>query len=215
MAFSMIAFLAGCMSLSAGILALMMGLNLLRHFFKNKKIAGFFLTLSVFGWVGMAISATMIYWASEPSSLGLGIGGLEFAIISQKMVYIFVFFALMCMYLFGSKILFETKKVYTAFYLALGIILMILIFISDSVSSTDSFPDANYPLLTLEFEYSLLIIVYVIPTLLTIMIISMRLSRKVEEQMQKVRFKVIASGQLMILCSFIVDTLATVFLDEP
>ncbi|MCP4763695.1 MAG: hypothetical protein GY870_18130 [archaeon] len=33
--------------------------------------------------------------------------------------------------------------------------------------------------------------------------------------MQKVRFKVIASGQLMILCSFIVDTLATVFLDEP
>jgi hypothetical protein len=88
------------------------------------------------------------------------------------------------------------------------------LFATDSVV-IDTFPDGSgYPLLTITVGFSVLVVLYLVPTLIGIFVMAITVSRKVEERIYKFGFRLIAGGQLMILCTFIVDTLASLFMDQ-
>lgn len=206
MAISQIALIAGFLALLAGIIILIIGIRLFILYKEKRSIPGLFLCLSVFSWVGAAFSVMEIYFFAGEN--------LDISIIFQKLVYLFVFLATMLTFLFGSKIFFTMKKPFMIGYLIIGITAIIVILVTDSVD-VNSFPDGSgHPLLSLSVDYGFLMVLYILPTTLSIAIVALRLSKKVEDIAYKQGFKIIAYGQLMLILTFVVDTLASLFLDK-
>lgn len=206
MATSQIALIAGYLALLSGIIILIIAIRLFILYKEKKSIPGLFLCLSVFAWMGAAFSVMEIYFFAGDN---LGV-----SIIFQKLVYLFVFVATMLTFMFGSKIFFTIKKPFLVIYLIIGITSIIVILITDSVD-VNNFPDGSgYPLLSLSVDYGLIMVLYILPTTLSIAIVALRLSKKVEDIAYKQGFKIIAYGQIMLILTFLVDTLASLFIED-
>lgn len=204
MVMSSIALTAGIISSAMGVIMLIVGIRLFIQYLKKKNIAGLFLCLSVFGF-------TFTVWCSVITYLIAGIDP-NAAVIFQKLIYVFVFLGTMFTYLFASRIFFEPKKIYSAIYLIIGVVAIFLIALTNS-SDTDVFPDgSNYPLYTLNITYSIVLVLFIIPTALGVFWVAWRLSNKVDNKRDRKRFRLIAIGQLMIPVTFIIDTLSSVFI---
>ena len=202
---SSIALISGYLALFSAFVILIVNLVLIKKYREKKRTSTLYLILSIFGWMGAILSAMIIYWIAGFN--------LDVAIFFQKLVYAFVFGATILTFLFASKVFFEPKKLLVYIYIAIGATMVLLMLIDDSVEIT-TFPDGSgYPLLTIDLLYSLLIVVYVVPTVLGICVVAIRLSRKVEG-LEKLAFKIIGIGQIMLLLTFVIDTLATVFIDD-
>lgn len=205
MATSSIATTAGIFTLVSGVVIFYICIKFVMNYRRKKNTSTRYLTVSVAAWLGATWSAMLIYFFAGSN--------LTLAIISQKLVYLFVFLGTILTFLFGSTIFFKLKKIWIIIYVILGILAVTVMVFSDSVEQA-VFPDGSgYPLLTIAFEYSLLIVFYVVPTTIGLMIVALRLSRRVTGH-EQVGLRIIALGQLMILVTFVVDTIATLVIDD-
>lgn len=206
MVLSSIAITAGVMSIiSGGIMLLISGL-IFKRYLERKQRSTLYLGLSCASFGLGSFSAAIIYLLAETD--------LVLAIFSQKLVYALVFGAVMLTFLFAQQIFFEkAKKIWIIVYLFVGILVVIILFAIDSVV-IDTFKDGSgYPLLTIHMGFSIVVILYLVPTIIGIFVTALIVSRKMEEKIYKFGFRLIALSQLMILLTFIADTLASVFID--
>jgi len=207
MALSSVAVTAGIMSTISGILILLISSLIFKRLLERKQHSTLFLGLSTTCFAIASFACTIIYFMAEKD--------LNLAIFCQKLVYASIFTACILTFLFAHYIFFEkAKKKWIYIYLIIGIIVTIVLFATDSVV-IETFPDGSgYPLLTIAFGFSLVVVLYLFPTIIGIFVTAMVVSRKVEERVYKFGFRLIAGGQLMILCTFVVDTLASLFMDQ-
>lgn len=207
MTISSIALTAGIMSLTMGCIGTLIIFFCIAKYLERKQSSTLILSLSMVGWVSVMFFVTPIYLLAGTY--------LTLAIWFQKMVYVMTFVATILTFLFARQIFFDKmKKAFLYVYLIIGSIVIIVVLILDSVDVT-VFPDGTgYPLLTIKFEYSILVVLYIFPTMLGIFIKALITSRKIEETLYRIGFRIIALGQIMLLTTFIFDTLATVFIDN-
>jgi hypothetical protein len=117
-------------------------------------------------------------------------------------------------YQFSQDIFLFNKKYVIYIYWIAGMIVIILTLVLDSVDIGE-FPDgSDYPLLTIKLAFSLLVVVYILPTIISIIIKALYASKTMEEKGYKFGFRVISIGQFMIIATFIVDTVATLVINN-
>ncbi|OLS12733.1 MAG: hypothetical protein RBG13Loki_3655 [Promethearchaeota archaeon CR_4] len=194
---------ASIMALIAGLLILIIGAILYQKWKEKKQTPTLFLTISIFAWVGACWSAMGIYTLAEFAT--------EIAIVLQKCVYSFVLLGGMMMFLFGTPTFYHFKsKIWTYLYVILGCAFIILVWMMDSVD-VRYFPGYDtYPLLSIKIEYSIFLVLYLVPLLIGIPILALRTSRRINERLYSVGYRFIAYGTLDILAVFVVDALSTV-----
>ena len=200
---SSIATTAGVMSLIGALITLLILFLLIQRYFIKKKKNTLFLVGSIVSWLATFIFATNIYFFSEEN--------LSWVILCQKLVYVGVFLGTMFTFQFSQEIFFTIKKKWIFLYWGIGLIVIILTLILDSVEIS-VFPDgSNYPLLTISFEFSIMVVLYILPTLVSICYYALQTAKKVEDKAYRLGFKIIAFGQIMIFATFIADTVASLF----
>lgn len=206
MALSSVAITAGIMSIICGIFMLLISSLIFKRLLERKQRSTLYLGLSTTSFAIASFAVVICYFFAETN--------LNWAIFAQKLVYVCVLAGCMMTFLFAHQIFFEkTKKIWIYMYILIGIIATIVLFATDSVV-IETFPDGSgYPLLTIAVGFSVLVVLYLVPTIIGIFVMAIAVSRKVEEKIYKIGFRLIAGGQLMILCTFIVDTLASLFMD--
>lgn len=204
---SLIAITAGILSLVTGAVMVVVSLLFVKRYAERKKRTLLLLALSTLSWMGASWSATVIYLLAGDM--------LELAMFFQQLVYAFVFAASMFTFLFAREIFFEkAPKAFIVGYLAVGCVIIISKFLLDSVEVTGFPDDPSYPLLTISLAYSLIVIVFLLPVILGIMIVSMRAARKTMDRVSRIGLQLISAGQLFVLLTFIADALASAFIDE-
>ncbi|MEX2682517.1 MAG: hypothetical protein Q6373_013035 [Candidatus Sigynarchaeota archaeon] len=204
---STIATVAGMLSLFIGILILAVCVMFVIRYTKRKAKSILYLTFSVLSWLGATWSATVIYLLAG--------WNLQVAIVSQKLVYTFVFTGTICTLFFARAIFFEkAKNTFFQAYMIIGIVIITVMLVLDSVD-VQGFPDEpSYPLLTIAMEYSLIVVVFIIPVVLGILVIALRLRARTSDNVSRAGLGFIAGGQFSILLTFVVDTLATAFIGD-
>jgi len=207
MAQSTIATIAGILSSAIGCLILIVCLLFVVRYKRRKARSILYLALSTFSWLGATWSATVIYLLAG--------WNLQVAIISQKLVYSFVFTGTICTLFFARDIFYEkARKTFFQAYMIIGVVIITIMLVLDSVD-IQGFPDEpSYPLLTIAIEYSLILVVFIIPVVLGILIVALRLRARTSDNMSRAGLELIAGGQFSILLTFVVDTLATFFIGD-
>jgi hypothetical protein len=200
---SNIAIVAGILSSFATLVALIILLLLSRKYLQRKTKNTLYLTLSVFSWILAFVFATNIYFLSEIN--------LEWVIWCQKLVYIGVFLGIMFSFQFSQGIFINLKKNFITLYWIVGSIIILLTLILDSVEISTFLDGSDYPLLTISLLFSILVVVFIIPTVFSIIYFALQLAKKTQVREYKVGFRIIVAGQFMIFATFIADTLASVF----
>jgi len=164
------------------------------------------LAISIVCWALTSIFAANIYFFSEDS--------LTWVIWCQKLVYVGVFLGTMFTFQFSQEIFFTLEKKKIQAYWLIGVVVIVLTLILDSVE-IGVFPDGSgYPLLTISLEFSIAVVLFIIPTVLGIFYKALKTASKIDDKVYKLGFRVIAIGQLMIFATFITDTLATLVTDN-
>ena len=203
---SPIALTAGILSIASAVFIFFICFLILIRYIKRKKINTLYLALSIFFWGLACIFASNIYLLAETH--------LTWVIWCQKLVYVCVFLGIMFTYQFSQGIFLHNKKWMMLIYWALGIIVIVLTLALDSVEFS-VFPDgSNYPLLTIKLAFSILVVVYILPTIISIIIKALQSASRIEDKGPKFGFRVISAGQFMIIFTFIVDTLATILIEN-
>jgi hypothetical protein len=207
MVMSNIALVAGLISTVMATIMFLIGLRLLRLTIKKKKRAGFFLVLSIFSWTSTAASASIVYLTAELNPYS--------ADLFQRLIYVFVFLGAIFAFLFGNDVFYKAKPKLSLLYIATGITL-IIIFLIAPINEITVFPDgSNYPLYSVSLVFGMILVGYLFPTIIGISWIALKISNKMEDDLYKRGFKIIAIGQLIIPLTFIMDTLASLFISEP
>jgi hypothetical protein len=191
------------MSLIGGILILIIATRILAKWKEKRQKATLFLFVSILAWVGGCWSAMGIYSLAEINT--------NAAILLQKSVYSFVFAGGMFMFLFGCEIFFHFKsKLVRPLYFILGCAFIVLVLTLDSVD-VQYFPAeyVNYPLLSIKIEFSIILVLYLVPILVGISVLAIRASKKLEDRVYAIGYRFIAYGNLSILAIFVVDALST------
>jgi len=195
---------ATIMSLIAGILIFIIAIEILLKWKTKRQNATLFLFFSILAYAGGCLSAMGIY--------SLAGTALDIAIFLQKMTYTFVLAAGIMMFLFGVQIFFHfKKKLYPILYVLLGIIFIISVLILDSVEWKYNLPGYgnDYPLLSIKLEYSIFLVIYLVPVLVGIAFLAIRASKKLEDRVYAIGYRFIALGNLLILTTFIIDAIST------
>jgi hypothetical protein len=179
----------------------------LARYAKKKAKSILFLSLSTFSWLGATWSATVIYLLAG--------WNLDLAIVSQKLVYAFVFGGTIFTLYFAYEIFYEkARKIFLRAYTVAGITIIAVMFIFGAVD-IQAFPDEiNFPLLTIAMEYSIIVVIFIIPVVLGILIVALKMRARTTDKIARAGLGLIAGGQFSILLTFIVDTLATAFLSD-
>jgi len=131
--------------------------------------------------------------------------------INQDIMYGLGFSALIFFYLFAREAFFKKKSKFYLFYIILGIILILMLGITES-SYVDSFPDSlggNYPAIILKAGYGVIMFVYAVPNLINIVISAFRVASRLENKLFARGFQVIGLGVIIELCAMVCDTVAT------
>lgn len=117
-------------------------------------------------------------------------------------------------YQFSQGIFLFNKKFINIIYWSIGLIIIILTLALDSVEFS-VFPDgSNYPLLTIKLAFSILVVVYILPTIFSIIFKALQAANTTTEKGYKFGFRVISVGQIMIIFTFIADTIATIVINN-
>ncbi|NMC08490.1 MAG: hypothetical protein GYA24_24995 [Candidatus Lokiarchaeota archaeon] len=201
---STIATGAGISSLCTGALILAIIVLFIYRYVKKRARSIFYLALSTCSWLGATWSATAIYLLAG--------WNLPLAIVCQKLVYAFVFAGIVFTLYFAFEIFYENvKRVFLHVYTTVAIIIISTVFLLDTVD-IQAFPDdLAYPLLTIAFEYSIIVVIFIIPVVLGILVVVLKMLTRTTDKVSRAGLKFIAGGQFSILLTFVVDTLATVF----
>jgi hypothetical protein len=140
---------------------------------------------------------------------------LDLAIWSQKFVYAFVFAGTTFTLYFAYEIFYENaRKIFLRIYTITGIAIIAVMFILDSVD-IQGFPDEmTYPLLTIAMEYSVIVVIFIIPVVLGILVVTLKMLARTTDKISRTGLKLIAGGQFCILLTFVADTLASAFLSD-
>ncbi len=208
MATSNIAMIAGILSLLIGVFMLVVCFMFIARYSKRKAKSIMFLTLSTFSWLGGTWSATVIYLVTGMN--------LNVAIAAQKLVYAFVFAGTIFTLYFAYEIFYEkAKKTFLQLYTIVGVAIIAIMLATDSVDQQGFFPDEpTYPLMTIGFEYSIILIIFIIPVVLGIFAIALKMRARTTDKVAKAGLGFIAGGQICILFTFVADTLGTVFVTD-
>jgi hypothetical protein len=199
---SPIALTAGILSIASAAFIFCIFLLILLKYFKRKKINTLYLAVSVLFWGLGCIFASNIYLLAEINE--------NWVIWCQKLVYVCVFFGTMFTYQFSQGIFLFSKKFINIIYWGIGLIIIVLTLALDSVEFS-VFPDgSNYPLLTIKLAFSILVVVYILPTIFSIIVKALQGANTTTEKGYKFGFRVISVGQIMIIFTFIADTIATI-----
>ncbi len=196
------------MSAIAGILVLICAIRILQKWREKHQRATLYLFISILAWVGGCWSAMVLYPIAEIET--------PVAVILQQFVYAFVYIGGMFMFLFGCEIFFHFKsKVYRPVYFLIGCVCIAITFLFESVD-IQFFPGyGTYPLLSIKIEFSIILVLYLLPILLGISFVAIRASKKLEDRVYAVGYRFIAYGNLSILLIFIIDALSTEAQGEP
>ncbi|MHA1112264.1 MAG: hypothetical protein ACTSRE_14250 [Promethearchaeota archaeon] len=206
MAQSPIAVTAGILSIASAAFIFFICILILFRYIKRKKINTLYLAISILFWGLGCIFASNIYLLAETN--------LTWVIWCQKLVYVCVFLGIMFTYQFSQGIFLQNKKMIMLIYWAIGLIVIILTLALPSVE-IGVFPDgSNYPLLTIKIAFSILVVVYLLPTIISVIVKALQTANKIEDRGYKFGFRVISVGQFMIIFTFIVDTIATIVIDN-
>ena len=207
MAISEIAIHVGIYSFLVGVAVLFCGLLVLHRYLERKQKATLYLMFSLFSWVGSAWSASFIYITARDN--------VTLATYVQVFMYACVFSATIFTYMFARKVIFKAKTTFYIYYTIAGIIAILILAFAPS-SEAVNFPDStDHPAIVLKFEYSLILMVYLIPTIFKITYEAFKVSKRMEEMVYKVGFRMIGTGQLIILVLFVFDTIAGFNFDNP
>ncbi|MHA1672693.1 MAG: hypothetical protein ACTSYI_03615 [Promethearchaeota archaeon] len=198
---SSIATTAGIMSLFATFVAFLILIPVFQRYLTRKKKNTLFLAGSIMSWLATFIFATNIYFFSEAN--------LDWVILCQKLVYVGVFLGTMFTFQFSQEIFFNLQKKWIFLYWGLGLVVIFLTLVLDSVEIA-VFPDgSNYPLLTISLAFSIMVVIYILPTLFGIFYYALQTAKKIDDKSYRMGFKIIALSQIMIFATFIADTLAS------
>ncbi len=195
---------ATIMSLIAGILILIIAIQIILKWKAKRQNATLFLFFSILSYVGGCWSAMGIY--------SLAGSDLSTAIILQKMTYSFVLAAGIMMFLFGTQVFFHFKKnLFPYLYVLIGFVFIILVLSLDSVEWKYNLPGygTDYPLLSIKIEYSIFLVIYLVPVLVGIAVLALRASKKLEDRVYAIGYRFIALGNLLIFSTFIIDAIST------
>ncbi|UYP45509.1 hypothetical protein NEF87_001794 [Candidatus Lokiarchaeum ossiferum] len=206
MAQSSIAIIAGCLSSVATIITIFIFTLILQKYFTRKKKNTLYLACSVLCWDLAFLAATIIYFFSEIN--------LEMVIWCQKIVYCGVFLGIMFSFQFSQEIFFSLKKNVIYFYWIIGVIIILFTLILNSVNVAEFMDGSGYPLLTISLAFSILVVIFILPTILGIIISSLKIASRTEVGEFSLGFRIIALGQSMILLTFVADTLASIFIAQ-
>jgi hypothetical protein len=197
---------AGYLSSVTGIFIICVGFLVLKIYMERKKKATFYLFLSMIAWGIASFSASVIYFQA-------GIN-LELGVFAQKLTYALVFLGIMMTLLFATEVFIKIQKKWLNLYISVGFLIIIVMFFVDSVIIGE-FPDeTSWPLLNIDLPFILLTVVYLIPTILTILFIAFKTSRRVQEREHKIGLRIIGLGQMMIILTFISDVLQGIMIDD-
>lgn len=203
---SPIALTAGILSIASAAFIFLICLLILTRYIKRKKINTLYLAISIFFWGLSCIFASNIYLLAESN--------LTWVIWCQKFVYVCVFLGTMFTYQFAQGIFLQNKKIIMLIYWAIGLIVIILTLALDSVEF-GVFPDgSDYPLLTIKLAFSILVVVYILPTIISLIVKALQSANRIEDKGYKFGFRVISVGQFMIILTFIVDTIASIVINN-
>ncbi|MBN2154010.1 MAG: hypothetical protein JW839_21310 [Candidatus Lokiarchaeota archaeon] len=204
---STIASIAGIVSLITGVLILAVCAMFLLRYAKRKAKSVLYLSLSTVSWLGATWSATVIYLLA-----GLN---LDLAMAFQKFVYAFVFAGTTFTLYFAYEIFYEkARKLFLNAYTIASISIVAVMLALDSVD-VGGFPDdTSYPLLTIAIEYSLIVVVFIIPVVLGILVIALRMRARSSDKVSRAGLGLIAGGQISILLTFVVDTIASLLVED-
>ncbi len=206
MAQSPIALTAGILSIASAAFILIIFFLILARFIKRKKINTLYLAISILFWGLGCIFASNIYLLAESN--------FAWVIWCQKLVYVCVFLGIMFTYQFSQGIFLHSKKIIIIIYWIVGLVIIILTLALNSVD-IGVFPDgSNYPLLTIKLAFSILVVVFLLPTIISLIVKALQTANKINERGYKFGFRVISVGQFMIIFTFIVDAIATLVIDN-
>jgi hypothetical protein len=203
---SKIAFNAGILALVAASFTILLAILITKKYLNKKQKATAYLTLAIYFWALTTLTASIIYLFAGNT--------IELAIKLQVIMYGCVFAANIFTYMFARNVLFKQKTGWWRWYIILGIICILILGIADS-SEAIPFPDStDYYAIVLKLEYSMILVVYLVPIIIRIVIVAFKTSKRMEQSGYKVGFRLIGWGQIFILCIFICDTIAGFFFDN-
>ncbi len=199
--------------LSAGIMSLLGGF--LMYFAVNRVIwarykekqqkATFYLYCAIWGLIITTWSASVVYFTA---------GFAPFvAFFFQKCIYGFIFIATICMFFFAREIFFTVKKQWVWVYAAIGIA-CIAVLASLNLSDIMYVEPEHYPVYILKTEFGFVLVAYIVPTLLGIFLAARRASKRIDDVLYQVGYSYIAWGQILFLFTMVVDTIASVVIDQ-
>ncbi len=208
MATSTIATIAGILSLCIGVFMLVVCFMFVYRYTKRKAKSVLFLALSTFSWLGGTWSATVIYLVAG--------WNVDVAIVSQKLVYAFVFAGTIFTLYFAYEIFYEkAKRTFLQLYTIAGVAIIAVMLATDSVDRQGFFPDEpTYPLMTIGIEYSIILVIFILPVVLGIFVVALKMRARTTDKVAKAGLGLIAGGQFSILLTFVADTLGTVFITD-
>ena len=196
---SPIALTAGYLSLIAGICGILLIIGILKKYIERKKKPTLLLLLSIMSYMITCFAASVIYFQAGTN--------LELAIIAQKIVYAGVFFGVMFMFFFASMVFFKPNKIFITIYSITGFILILVLFLTDSVVITEFPDDSGYPLLNINLTFVIITVVYIFPTVLSVLVVTIRTAWRIEEKEYRIGFWIIALGQIGMILVFVMDVL--------
>ncbi|MHA1732578.1 MAG: hypothetical protein ACTSU5_11595 [Promethearchaeota archaeon] len=201
--------MAIAMSAAAGVFALLITLKILARYMGKDKgsrnSATLFLVGGLFFWVAVCFLALTTY--------AVGTVDAGVAKRTNQVMYSCIILATMLTYLFAARVFFEPKNSWTAVYLAVGLA-YILVFQVINPVTVEAIGTGGFVVVVLEDLYGILLVAYLVPTLVGIFLVAKRTARKMEDPVYKAGYKYIGWGQIAILLVLVMDTLASVFLDQ-
>ncbi len=203
MVLTSIGIFAGIISIIAGFLIMLVDLKVWGKYKEKKQKPTLYLFFAIMGWVIASWDATVVY-----ISAGFA---LEVAQVFQKIMYAGVFIGTIFMARFAAEIFFHIKKKWMWIYIGIGIGLVAILAIFPLSEVVDL---GGYPVLLLNLDFSLVLVAYLFPTFLGIFIMARRASRKIEDPIYQVGYIFIALGNLIPIATFIIDTIATIVIDD-
>lgn len=207
MLLSIIATIAGYMSLISAFFMFLLIIPIIKRYLDRKKINTLYLVFSIFSWLIATVSAGIIYFFADTH--------LNLSIWAQKIVYSGVFLGCMFLFQFSQGIFLFNQKKIIHLYWVIGTIIILLTLLLNSVEIGQFPDDSNHPLLTIKLLYSILVVIFLIPTIISIFVKALQTASKVDDMAYKFGFRVIAIGQIMVILTFLIDTIASLVVNNP
>lgn len=206
---STIAYTAGILSFTAGCIIFFIFVMIFIKYRLNKQRATLFLAISVLTWTLTSWFASGVYFLAYDYE--------NIAHILQNFMYSSVFLGSMGIFFFAANVFFKSKKSWNLIYVLIGIIFILIISLTNS-SDPIPFPDTTeldpHYAFILKTEYSILLVIYLLPTFFGTCFISFRTGIRADGT-NKVRFYMLGIGLVSVVGVFVCDTIAGLFLEDP